>query len=155
MKTFLFSRLSAQKQRTQGFTLIELMIVVAIVAILVVVAYPAYSKQIRKGHRVDAKSAVLEAAAREEKFFATHNQYSNVAVDLNYAALPFDVISNGQKVYELSITVNTAGAPTYLITATPFGDQVNDACHTYQVDNFGTQANLSSGGAPNSTTGCW
>ncbi len=155
MKKFFISRLSVKNQRSQGFSLIELMIVVAIMAILAAVAYPAYNKQIRKGHRVDAKSAVLEAAAREEKFFATNNQYSNFAPNLNYAALPFDVVSSGQKVYVLSIAVNTLGTPTYLITATPFGDQVNDACYTYQIDNFGTQANLLSGGASNTATDCW
>lgn len=138
-----------------GFTLIELMMVVAIVAILASIAYPAYKKQIQKGHRVDAKSAVLEAAAREEKFFATNNKYSKTAADLNYAALPFDVLSSGKKVYELDITINTTGAPSYTITAKPFGDQVNDACYTYQIDNFGVQTNLVSGGGANSTTGCW
>lgn len=138
-----------------GFTLIELMIVVAVLAILAAVAYPTYKKQIQKGHRVDAKSAVLEAAAREEKFFATNNRYSSLASDLNYAALPFSVISSGQTVYTLNIAVNTTGTPTYLITAVPANDQVNDACYTYAIDNFGVQSNQLSGGATNTTTGCW
>lgn len=145
----------ANKTRAIGFTLIELMIVVAVLAILAAVAYPTYKKQIQKGHRVDAKSAVLEAAAREEKFFATNNKYSNIASDLNYAALPFNVISSGQIVYTLNIAVNTTGTPTYLITAMPTNDQNNDACYTYAIDNFGVQSNQLSGGAANTTAGCW
>jgi type IV pilus assembly protein PilE len=154
-KDFRLTR-TAKKKWVTGFTLIELMIVVAIVAILATIAYPAYKTQILKGHRADAKSAVLEAAAREEKFFATHNVYSRTALDLNYVAVPFDVLSNGQKVYSLDITLNLAGAaPSYTIKATPFNNQVNDACYTYVIDNFGVQSNETAGGATNTTTGCW
>ena len=146
------SNLYLNKYVKSGFTLIELMIVVAIVAILSMVAYPAYKKQILKGHRVDAKSAVLEAAAREEKFFATNNRYSALATDLNYATL--NVVSNGQQVvYVLNIATPTT--TTYTITAVPSGDQQNDACYTYKIDNFGVQSNQTSGGAVNSTAGCW
>ena len=145
---------ATQKIRCTGFSLIELMIVVAIIAIISAVAFPAYKKQTLKGHRVDAKSAVLEAAAREEKFFATNNKYSSTATDLNYAALPFNVVSGTQTVYVLSIAVNAAGS-TYTVTATPSGDQQGDACYTYVLDNLGTQSNQVSGGGANSTSGCW
>jgi type IV pilus assembly protein PilE len=154
MRTPFYLNEPVKKARSTGFSLIELMIVVAIIAIISAVAFPAYKKQTLKGHRVDAKSAVLEAAAREEKFFATNNKYSSAATDLNYAAVPFDVLSGTQKVYVLNIAVNAAGS-TYTITAIPQGDQQADACYTYAIDNFGSQTNQVSGGGANTTSGCW
>ena len=155
MKNLFRSTASAGQTHVNGFTLIELMIVLAIVAILATIAYPSYQQQILKGHRADAKSAVLEVAAREEKYFATHNKYSNIAGELNYTSIPFDVISSGQKVYSLGVTINTTGAPAYTITATPSGSQAVDVCYAYVINNFGVQSNMTAGGIINNTAGCW
>ncbi|EGF31960.1 Type IV pilus biogenesis protein PilE [Oxalobacteraceae bacterium IMCC9480] len=137
-----------------GFTLVELMIVVAIVAILASIAYPSYTQQVRKGRRVDAKSAILELAAREEKFFATNNQYSLSGTALNYGSdFPISLITGGNTSYALNITQATVS--DYTITATPVGDQVADACNTFVFNNFGVQSNRTAGGSANTTTGCW
>ena len=62
----------------RGFTLIEVMIAVAIVGILVAVAFPAYNQSVRKSRRSDAKAALLDLAQREERYFSTTNQYTDV-----------------------------------------------------------------------------
>ena len=69
---------------SQGFTLIELMIAVAIVGILAAVALPSYQRSIMKGRRVDAKAATLDLAAREERYFSVNNTYTNSAVSLGF-----------------------------------------------------------------------
>jgi type IV pilus assembly protein PilE len=144
--------MTARPQR--GFTLIELMIVVAIVAILAAIAFPSYTQQVRKGRRVDAKSAMLDLAARQEKFFATNNRYSVSGTTLNYGNnFPISLVTGSVTSY--TMTVTQVAVTDYTITATPAGDQVADACNTYVLNNFGVQSNLTAGGAANTTTGCW
>ncbi|MDV7393712.1 type IV pilin protein, partial [Arthrospira platensis SPKY1] len=63
-----------------GFTLIEVMIVVAIIAILAAIAYPSYQEQVRKSRRADAKVSLLDAVQRQERFFTVNNQYTGVLV---------------------------------------------------------------------------
>src|SRR5271155_5071589 len=101
-----------------GFTLVELMITVAIVAILATIATASYNSQVQRSRRTDARSAVLDLAGREEKLFSTTNAYSAAALDLGYVsvATPWP-ISVGSNYYNVSVTVPT---PTsYVITATP------------------------------------
>ena len=77
------------RRRGHGFTLIELMIVVVIVAILAAVALPAYNDSVRKSRRTAAKTAVLDMASREEKFYTTNNAYASTASNLGEYAVPF------------------------------------------------------------------
>ena len=76
-----------QPPRTQGFSLIELMVTVAIVAILATIAAVTYTKQVQKSRRTDARSAVMDLAGREEKLFSTTNAYSLLPSDLGYGAV--------------------------------------------------------------------
>ena len=79
---------SPRRSAQGGFTLIELMIAVAIVGILVRLAYPAYTKSVMKSRRADAKTALLDLAAREERYLATANSYTNTATALGYNTGP-------------------------------------------------------------------
>jgi len=110
------------RERTYGFTLIELMIVVAIVAILVAIALPAYNEQVRKSRRSDAYSAVGGLQLRLEKWRADCPSYASAgcAAGLTYPAMP---TSN---FYTFSLAGQTAS--DYSITATPAGAQVGDRC---------------------------
>jgi type IV pilus assembly protein PilE len=142
-----------------GFTLIELMITVAVVAILATIAVTSYSSQIQKSRRTDARSAVLDLAGREEKLFSTTNAYSNDAFTLGYAsvaATPWP-INIGSQYYSVTVTspdlTQPAGTqPNYLVTATAINGQVADTqCTSLSVNQTGTQT--SAGTAPAAT--CW
>jgi type IV pilus assembly protein PilE len=123
-----------------GFTLVELMITVAIVAILATIATASYNSQVQRSRRTDARSAILDLAGREEKLFSTTNAYSAAASDLGYAAVgvPWP-INVGSNYYSVSVTVPTP--TTYVITATAINSQASDSqCLTLSVDQTGLQS---------------
>ena len=143
--------LRGSRRAGAGFTLIEVMIVVAIVAILAAIAYPSYLKQIQKSRRTDAKTALLDLATREERFFTMNNAYAGTAANLGYGGtFPIDVLTSGTAFYQLKVTASSATA--FTATATPVGTQAGDAlCGTYMVDQLGTQSNSGTGTAAD----CW
>ena len=130
-----------------GFTLIELMITVAIVAILASIAIPAYQGQVRKSRRTEAKTALLDLAGREERLFATTNAYSSSPAALGYGAGAFPMtVGNGY--YTVSVVAAGGPPPTYTITATPQGSQAQDTtCATFAVNQNGQQTAT--------TASCW
>lgn len=126
----------------RGFTLIEMMIAVAVLGILAAVAYPSYVNQLRQSRRTDAKVALLDLAARQERFFSVNNIYANTPAQLGYgaAAFPVDVLSGRSAYYRLSTLVG-AGSTSFTANAAPVGAQAADACGTYAVNHLGVQAN--------------
>jgi len=132
-----------------GFTLIELMITVAIVGILATIAATSYQSQVQKSRRTDARSALLDIAGREEKLFSTTNAYGTTAAQLGYST--FTPVGNGY--YNVTLAVdNTAAPPTYLITATPINVQASDStCLTLTLDQTGAQGSTGSG----TPATCW
>jgi type IV pilus assembly protein PilE len=140
----------------RGFTLIELLIAVAIVSILATIAVAAYTSQVQKSRRTDARSALLDIAGREEKLFSTANAYSAVPSDLGYGAVAAVwPITVGSGYYQVTVVVPDpaqGAADTYSITATPLGTQLNDTtCASLSVNQLGAQ---SSNPAANAAT-CW
>lgn len=148
-------------QRTErGFSLLELMIVVAIVGILAAIAFSLYSAQVQKARRTDARTAVLDLAGREERFYSVANNYSQTPADVGYGGAFPQVVGSGY--YQLNVTVPdpafvAAGGvgPSYAITATAFNQQIADSsCQVFALNQLGKQSSLDSGGA-DSTAICW
>jgi len=132
-----------------GFTLIELMVVITIATILLSIAVPSYTSQMRKSRRTEARTALLDLAAREERFFSTNSAYTNAPASLGYAGtFPVQV---GSAYYKIDVT--TATGTAFTATATPINSQASDAtqCGTFTIDNTGQQT--VSGGTGAAT--CW
>jgi len=105
---------SAPPMNSRGFTLIELMITVAIVAILAAVAYPAYTSHIRKGYRAAAQSYLMDLAQKQTQYLLDNRAYAGNETALN-ATAPTDVSNN----YTISLDPLTGPPPTFIITAHP------------------------------------
>ncbi|PZX29507.1 putative TYPE 4 fimbrial BIOGENESIS TRANSMEMBRANE pilE-related PROTEIN [Cupriavidus phytorum] len=130
------------RRAAAGFTLIELMITVAIAAILAAIAYPSYTEHVRKSRRTDAKTALLDLAARQERLFSTQNVYGGTPAALGYAgdAFPVAVQSGGQAYYQLTVVAGNP-ATSYTATAAPVGPQAGDDCGSYTLNHLGLQGN--------------
>ncbi len=127
--------------KQKGFTLIELMIVVAIIAILAAVAFPSYQDQVRKTRRSEAQADLMELASTVERYFTENNTYVGWAVPASLNQSP----RAGTARYVL--TVGGVAATTYTLTATPQGGQAADTCGTMTLDQTGA-----TGAA---VAGCW
>jgi type IV pilus assembly protein PilE len=110
------------KRNQSGFTLIELMMVVAIVAILLAIALPAYQNQLIRGHRAAAKSEMLEIANRQQQYLLANRNYTATLSDLGGYSLPTDVSAN----YSAVIDLPGGAVPTYSIIFTTIGRQTSD-----------------------------
>ena len=142
--------------RPAGFTLIELMIVTAVVTLLLMVALPAFRQQIMRSHRLLARSALMDLSEREERARAILAHYSSQAQDLGYAALPVPVGNgDGQSYYVVSVTLS-ADSQHYTAVATPIGAQGADAsCYAYTIDDMGQTGNQDETAQASSGSGCW
>ncbi len=126
-------RLNGARRPIRGFTLIEVMIVVAIVAILAAIAYPSYIAQVRKGHRAAAQSYLMDLAQREEQYMLDARTYVDSKAALGYSTDPSEV----SPWYTVTITPG-ATPPTFTITATAVGSQAADAA-LLSINNLGTK----------------
>ncbi|MFC0084000.1 type IV pilin protein [Dyella flava] len=142
-------------RRPYGFSLIELMIVVAIVAILSAIAMNSYAKYMQSSRRSDAYAALSQAQGMMERCYALTFNYKNVATSSSNCT---DISTTSQEgYYSISIGPAAATTSTYTLTATPVAGSAQAAdttCASISIDNANNKTALSSGGANESTT-CW
>lgn len=135
----------------RGFTLIELMIVVAVVGILSAIAYPSYTEYVRRGHRADARAGLLQAQQWLERAATATGVYPTTLP----AALTWS--GDASKRYTIGFAAGNTNA-AYTLTATPKnpGPQAGDKCGTYTLSNTGLRgANGKTAGQSGYDTDCW
>lgn len=119
-----------------GFSLIELLVVMAVAAILAVIAYGSYSNEMVRTHRVAAQNAMLEIANRQQQHFISNRSYATTLTPLGYS-LPSEVASR----YTLTLTVdNAATPPTYLITMEPIAGTSQAGDGNLTLDQSGVKS---------------
>jgi type IV pilus assembly protein PilE len=150
----------------RGFTLVELMITVVIVSILASIAIPSYTSYIQKSRRTEAKSALLNLASLEERFFSTNNSYTAASGSLGYAVglVPPFPVGTYYQVSVLNVTLaaapanpNAVGTPaTYTISVQPIPGSPQAAdllCASFTITSGGLQT--ATGTDPNPNVDCW
>lgn len=121
----------------RGFTLIELMMAVVVVAILAAIAWPSYLSYVQRGKRSEAQQLMLSIVNREQQFLLDARQYTDVlgAGGLGLTSQQWDCSGNANKTcanpsYDITVTLVAGPPPGFSVTATPKGDQSDDGVLT-------------------------
>lgn len=141
----------------RGFTLIELMITVAVIGILAAVAYPSYTQYVVRANRSAAQSFMFSVNNKQEQYMLDARNYAGGASALTDLSMTVPPEVSSKYAITVACTMPAAvgnctalaGAPTYLITGTPIGTQLtNDTkCGTLTLSNLGAKTPT--------TSGCW
>lgn len=130
----------------RGFTLIEVLVVVAIVSVLAAIAWPMHLEQVARGRRLQAQLHLMEAAQYLQRYHASNGTYGEVVLPDSLARSPHD----GQALYFVEATVDPSGQ-AYLLSAVPQAGFAADRCGTLLLRSTGQKGN-----APDQpVSACW
>ena len=125
-----------------GFSLIEIMVVVAIIGILASIALPSYNDHARKTRRAAGASCVSAAAQQMERYYTTQLTFVGAP-----AVGTLTAICEPETLTFYTFSTSNLGTKTYTVSAAPTGKQAGDSCGTLSINQAGTKSPT--------TTGCW
>jgi type IV pilus assembly protein PilE len=150
--------------RSTGFTLLELMIVVAIIGVITAIAIPSYQESVQKSRRAEARGQLLEVAQYLQRFYSQNDSFSTdrsgaaTAIPSALAMVP-RTADAGNQAYDISFTTAAPGSENPSITAFKIqavrkanGPMATDKCGDFVVDNTGARSVLK---ASDSVANCW
>lgn len=155
------SSLTPMRRHSAGFTLIELMIVVAIVGILAAIAYPSYAEHVKRSKRSEAQGILMEAAQYMQRYYSANDRYTLTAGVTTTEATQTDMLpaalrnspKSGSANY--TITVNAKdSSPTYTLTATRAGGMTGDKCGALTLTSTGVK-DVSGANTGVTAADCW
>lgn len=129
----------SRSARLGGFTLVELMIAVAVIAILTRIAYPSYIEYVKRGHRSSAQSLMLDLANREQQYLLDNRSFLGGGTAAVTTLLPSGVPAEVSAYYTLTITATAGPPPTFEVKATPKTGTVMAGEAPFTVDQDGTR----------------
>lgn len=134
--------------RRQGFTLIELMITVAVVGILAAIAYPSYTAYIRKGKRATAQAALMDLASKQQTYLLDRRVYLTSGTESGLTALGFSKPTEISNDYTFTCPAPGCSNTQFTVIATPSATLAAQGEQTLTIDNTGAKS-------PANTTGYW
>ncbi len=144
---------------SSGFTLVEMVVVVAIISILAAVGYPSYIEYVVRSHRQAARAALLQVADRQEQFFLDNKRYAETLDELNYGDATLGLDADGQftaaddddRTYRITLDGDDASDTTYTVLAIPDLAQAerDTACGTLSLSHAGERQQTGAG------ENCW
>lgn len=124
--------------RKTGFTLIELMITVAVIGVLAAIAYPSYQDYVKRGRRADAMGELQQAVAAMERYFTVNGSYTGATAGAT-GTIPNRLPRTGTKHYDISLTLTPASDPRtgFVIRATPASGSPQAKDGMFDIDHTG------------------
>jgi type IV pilus assembly protein PilE len=137
--------------RPRGFSLLELVIVVAIAAILAALATTTYRRYALRAHRADAQHALMTIANGQERWYATHHRYTDDLDEFGYA----ESASSPLDYYQLVLDVEGDAGQAFVAVAVPVNAQADDVCGSLSIDNKGNKMPARMDESANANGPCW
>jgi type IV pilus assembly protein PilE len=138
-------------ERARGFTLLEVIVVMVIVAVLAVMAIVSYDRYVFRAHRADAHHALMVIANGEERWYATHNRYTDDLVEFGFG----DPAVSAHGYYELVLEVDGDTGQSFTAIAMPLRAQARDLCGDMSIDNKGSRLPMQGNVEANANGKCW
>lgn len=139
--------------RQNGFSLVELLIVVSVMGVLALIAVPSYNEVMTKSRRTDGKMALMDLAARMERYYSEHHSYADAAIAPSGTSDTQVLNSNESSQGWYQLQISSQSATSYTISAIPQNAQAGAdlTCATFTYDNLGQEGISGSG----TIAQCW
>lgn len=131
-----------------GFTLIELMVTVVVIAILASIAFPSYQDYVMRSRRTDGKGFLLSTQQNVERAYTDMNSYASAVGFIGASG-----VTSPEGFYQVTVAASTTS--TYSLNSAPQGAQASDKCGTFVITEAGAKSVIVPSGSTLTTADCW